>query len=237
MEIIKNTKKWILIIATMLIPIIGIGIIISETNARIEGLEKEVLEVETMQEELILEKNELESKLSNQREASNAKDLEIKELKDKESELIQSNKELEEEKERLEKIKTPSRSKLPTSKSGNASEFTVTAYDLSVDSCGKKPNHPQYGMTRSGSSLIGHTWKTARAIATDPKVIPLGSKVEVTFLDESYSKYNGTYTSVDTGSAVKGKIIDLFLGDYNQERAHQDVWDFGRAKAIVRILE
>jgi len=144
--------------------------------------------------------------------------------------LEQINTNLETENKELVKLKTPSRgSDLITSK-----EFTVTAYDLSVQSCGKAKDHPQYGITASGESLVGHTWETARAIATDPKVIPLGSKVEVTFIDENYSKYDGIYTSKDTGSAIKGNKIDLF---YGEDVTVSETMKFGTPKATIRILE
>ncbi|SCG82693.1 hypothetical protein DW1_1120 [Proteiniborus sp. DW1] len=119
----------------------------------------------------------------------------------------------------------------------NLGEFMVTAYDLSVESCGKPIGHKEYGITASGFNLTGHTWETAKTIAVDPKVIPLGSKVRVTFTDEKYSKYNGEYIARDTGGAVKGKIIDLFLGDFSSNEESQKVRDFGRTKAIVEIIK
>lgn len=149
--------------------------------------------------------------------------------------LKQINTNLETENKELAKLKTPSRaSTTPRTSSGNLGEFTVTAYDLSVQSCGKAKDHPQYGITASGESLVGHTWESAKAIATDPKVIPLGSKVEVTFIDENYSKYDGIYTSKDTGSAIKGNKIDLF---YGEDVTVSETMKFGTPKATIRILE
>ena len=132
-----------------------------------------------------------------------------------------------------EKIKTTSRGIV----SRNLGKFTVTCYDLSVQSCGKPVGSKGYGITASGVSLVGHTWKTARAIAVDPRVIPLGSKVRLTFAEEGYSKYNGIYNAVDTGGAVKGNKIDFFWGDFKQNEPHKSLWDFGKTKAIVEIMK
>lgn len=161
----------------------------------------------------------------------------VKELEDKNKDL---NLELDNYKDEIEglkikvkKLESPSRGSL----SRSLGEFTVTCYDLSVQSCGKPIGSKGYGITASGISLKGHTWETARAIAVDPKVIPLGSKVELIFTNEKYSKYNGIYTAVDTGGAIKGRKIDFFLGDFNQNKTHQSVWDFGRTRAVVKVLE
>lgn len=115
--------------------------------------------------------------------------------------------------------------------------FTVTAYDLSVQSCGKPIGHRYYGITANGTNLTGHTWETARAVAVDPKVIPLGSEIQVTFTNEDYSKYDGVYIAVDTGGAIKGRKIDFFMGDFNQEKTHQVVWDFGKTQAKIELIE
>lgn len=74
------------------------------------------------------------------------------------------------------------------------------------------------GKTASG------TYTTAnRTIAVDPKVIPLGAKVYV----EGY----GTYIAEDTGSAVKGKIIDIYIPGY------QNCINFGRRKVNVYLVD
>jgi 3D (Asp-Asp-Asp) domain-containing protein len=115
--------------------------------------------------------------------------------------------------------------------------FIITSYDLSYDSCQKNPSDKGYGITASNFDLKGHTWESARIIAVDPEVIPMESEVEIFFIEDEYKKYNGTYKAKDVGGAIKGNKIDLFLGDYNQIETHQDVWDFGRTKAFVTIIE
>ena len=112
----------------------------------------------------------------------------------------------------------------------------VTAYDLSVQSCGKSLGHPEYGVTASGISLAGHTLESARAIAVDPNVIPLGSKVKIQFNEVSMQQYNGVYTAVDTGGAIKGNRIDLFFGDFGSNHPSSKTMDFGGQEAIATLV-
>ena len=114
--------------------------------------------------------------------------------------------------------------------------FTATAYDLTVASCGKKQSHTAYGITANGTSLKGHTLESARAIAVDPKVIKLGSKVYIEFLDEEYRHLDGEFTAVDTGRLIKGKRVDIFFGDTGDSKTDQAVWDFGKRKIKVTVL-
>lgn len=53
------------------------------------------------------------------------------------------------------------------------------------------------------------TWATVnKTIAVDPKVIPLGSKVYI-------PQFGIVFTAEDTGSAIKGNKIDIFMKNYN----------------------
>lgn len=99
--------------------------------------------------------------------------------------------------------------------------FKITAYDLSVESCRKARSHKEYGITAGGFDLKGLDAR-ARKIAVDPKVIPMRTTVYIEFPEETRyitlpdgTKFdlNGEWTAVDTGSAVKGNHIDLFLGE------------------------
>lgn len=112
--------------------------------------------------------------------------------------------------------------------------FVATAYDLSYASCQKEPSHPAYGITANGTSLKGHTLESARAIAVDRTVIPLGSKVYVEFLDDEYSHLSAEFTAVDVGGAIKGQRIDVFFGSGD---VAEDVKQFGRRKVRVTVLD
>lgn len=116
-----------------------------------------------------------------------------------------------------------------------AQEFLVdaTAYDLSSESCGKTREHPLYGITRSGVKA-----SAGRTIAVDPEIIPLGSKVYITF-PENYSYLDGIYIAEDTGRLIKGRRIDLFLGEDlpGERNVYQDALKFGVQKVKLEILE
>lgn len=68
------------------------------------------------------------------------------------------------------------------------------------------------------------------AIAVDPKVIPLGSKLYVTSPDGKSWIY-GHAVAEDTGGAIKGNKIDLFFN------TQKECINFGRQKAMVYILQ
>jgi 3D (Asp-Asp-Asp) domain-containing protein len=76
---------------------------------------------------------------------------------------------------------------------GKTFSVTATAYTASCDGCS--------GITATGVNLKENP--DAKVIAVDPSVIPLGSKVYV----EGY----GYATAADTGGAIKGNKIDLFV--------------------------
>jgi 3D (Asp-Asp-Asp) domain-containing protein len=101
----------------------------------------------------------------------------------------------------------------------------ATAYDLTVKSCGKRKSHPEYGITRTGTKAT-----KGRTVAVDPRVIPLRSKLYIKF-PEKYKRLDGEYIAEDTGSAVKGDIIDIFLGENEKE-----VDIFGVQKVSVKII-
>ncbi|MGI6453108.1 MAG: 3D domain-containing protein [Syntrophomonadaceae bacterium] len=114
--------------------------------------------------------------------------------------------------------------------------FEATGYDLSVQCCGKPIGHPAYGLTASGYNLAGKTWEEALTIAADPRVIPLGTKVRLIFLDRRHQKYNGYYTVRDTGNAVKGRVVDVFVGDFLCDRASDEAVGFGRTRVRVQPI-
>lgn len=94
-------------------------------------------------------------------------------------------------------------------------EFYVqaTAYTAYCNGCS--------GKTATGINLRSNP--DQKVIAVDPKVIPLGSKVWV----EGY----GYAVAADTGSAIKGNKIDLFISD------KETVDNYGRKTVLIKILE
>ncbi|MCT4594340.1 MAG: 3D domain-containing protein [Anaeromicrobium sp.] len=110
--------------------------------------------------------------------------------------------------------------------------YTATAYDLSIKSCGKAVGYKYRGMTRSGINLNGKQWADAMVVAVDSRQIPLGSKVLVIFNESDWrKKYDGVYLAGDTGGGVKGNTIDIYLGDIGNKQM-KEVRDFGRAYKV-----
>jgi len=63
--------------------------------------------------------------------------------------------------------------------------------------------------------------------AADPTRLPLGSVVTVTTADE---KYSGIYTILDTGPAVRGQMLDLYMWSCYEALA------FGRQQVDLTVL-
>ncbi|PYI57589.1 hypothetical protein DLM86_03055 [Paenibacillus flagellatus] len=84
-------------------------------------------------------------------------------------------------------------------------EVTATGYYAGVESTGKHPGHPQYGITSSGVKARKGVLST---IAADPKVFPMGTIL--------YIPGYGYGIVADTGSAIKGNKIDLYFATKDQ---------------------
>ncbi|MED4601651.1 3D domain-containing protein [Paenibacillus validus] len=88
-----------------------------------------------------------------------------------------------------------------------AVQVTATGYYAGRESTGKNPGHPEYGVTYSGLKVTrDHT--SFSTIAADPHVFPLGTVL--------YIPGYGYGVVADTGSAIKGKRIDLYFETKDQ---------------------
>lgn len=70
------------------------------------------------------------------------------------------------------------------------------------------------GITATGLDL--RTNPDLKVIAVDPRVIKLGSIVRLT--SQSYPELNGVYVAGDTGGAIKGNKVDIFVPDYQKAK-------------------
>jgi 3D (Asp-Asp-Asp) domain-containing protein len=86
-------------------------------------------------------------------------------------------------------------------------EFVATAYCLE-------------GITQSGVRV------QPGIVAADPAVLPVGSVVRI----EEPADHAGIYTVLDTGGAIKGDRLDIYLPDCG------DAQEFGRQPVSVRVL-
>ena len=91
-------------------------------------------------------------------------------------------------------------------------EFVATAY-----SCDE-----EVGITASG------TMARVGAIAVDPRVIPLGTQMYIVSTDGQY--VYGYCTAEDTGSAIKGNIVDLYYDSTEEANL------FGRRNVTIYFI-
>ena len=64
-------------------------------------------------------------------------------------------------------------------------------------------------------------------MAADPEILPVGTVLEI---DSLPNKYNGIYTVMDTGPAVQGRNLDLYMWSCNE------ALQFGRRPAHLTVL-
>lgn len=76
--------------------------------------------------------------------------------------------------------------------------------------------------TWTGNTTFTGTWPKRGTIAVDPEVIPLGTKV--------YVVGYGFATAEDTGGAINGKIVDLYMD------TEQECLSWGRRDVVIYIL-
>jgi 3D (Asp-Asp-Asp) domain-containing protein len=87
-----------------------------------------------------------------------------------------------------------------------AASYKATAYCLK-------------GRTASGSGV------RRGIVAADPRVLPLGTRIQITA-----GSYSGTYTVTDTGGAIRGRILDLWVPNCSEAIR------FGRKNISVSVL-
>ncbi|MNI29041.1 Cell wall-binding protein YocH precursor [compost metagenome] len=98
----------------------------------------------------------------------------------------------------------------------------ATGYTAGYESTGKRPNHPQYGITYSGVK-VRRDKNTVSTIAADLKVFPLGTIL--------YVPGYGYGVVADKGSAIKGHKIDLYF------RTTKQVFkEWGKKEVEVQVI-
>ena len=97
-------------------------------------------------------------------------------------------------------------------------EWTVTAYCPCERCCGRWAHYRGGGWTASGVKA-----KAGVTVAVDPAVIPLGSRVWIEGV--------GWRIAQDTGSAVRGRHVDIFVDN------HKTAIAFGVQRRIVVVVK
>lgn len=110
---------------------------------------------------------------------------------------------------------------------GNLSRFrevevVATGYYAGVESTGKAPGHPQYGITYSGVKVRREA-DAISTIAADPDIFPLGTIL--------YVPGYGLGIVADTGGAIKGNKIDLYF-----ETKEQVYAEWGKKTIPVYVI-
>ncbi|MDR3238678.1 MAG: G5 domain-containing protein [Clostridiales bacterium] len=95
--------------------------------------------------------------------------------------------------------------------------MNASAYTAGPESTGKRPGDPGYGITASGKHV------EPGVVAVDPSIIPLGTRLYV----EGY----GYAVAADTGGAIKGNKIDLYM------ETLAEAYQFGRRMVTVYVLD
>ena len=75
------------------------------------------------------------------------------------------------------------------------------------------------GITASG------VWVQRGILAVDPQVIPIGSIVEL-----RAGAYSGLYTAMDTGSAIRDRLVDIYMPSW------EEAVQFGRQRIHLRVI-
>jgi 3D (Asp-Asp-Asp) domain-containing protein len=96
--------------------------------------------------------------------------------------------------------------------------YEVTAYTLRAsETGGKTPSHPAYGITASGKRV------EAGVTIACPRELPFGTRVEIEGVGER--------VCWDTGGAIKGRKLDLYIPSL------KEALKFGRQELRVRIIK
>lgn len=102
-------------------------------------------------------------------------------------------------------------------------KVTATGYTAGYESTGKTAGHPEYGITYSGVK-VRRDKNAVSTIAADPKVLPLGSIL--------YIPGYGYGIVADTGSAIKGRKIDLYFSTTKQVYK-----EWGKKTVTVQVIK
>lgn len=87
-------------------------------------------------------------------------------------------------------------------------EFKVTAYCSCRTCCGVWADNRPNGVVYTAS---GEKAEAGKTIAVDTSVIPFGTEVKIG---------DTVYTAQDTGSAVKGNVIDIYFDSHGEALKH-----------------
>ncbi|QMV48596.1 hypothetical protein Goe10_c00680 [Bacillus phage vB_BsuM-Goe10] len=160
---------------------------VEDLEKKVEDISKNSKKVESQVKKLEEDKKDLEQTKKSLEKDKASLQKKVKELSLKK----ESSKSVSSKEEKKVASSTPSKEEKPSE--GRALTMVATAYTASCAGCS--------GITTTGIDLRSNPGM--KVIAVDPNVIPLGSRVHV----EGY----GYAIAGDTGGAIKGNKIDIFV--------------------------
>ena len=152
-----------------------------------------------------------------------ASEIELEVLKELKNEIRMEEKQKENEKENEKEQEQESIQQTINMNQYSRVTVTATGYTAGVESTGKTPNHPQYGITFSGIK-VQRDPEALSTIAADINIFPLGT---ILFIP-GY----GYGVVADTGSAIKGYKIDLYYDTVEEVYEH-----WGKKTVEVYVIQ
>lgn len=213
------------------------SVLTSASEDRVEEAQKEHDKLTDMREALVVEKESLNEKqvaAVEKKEALNTKVADLRKvLAENESELNNLNAEeraikAEQEAKRRAAAARNNVTTASSNQSAASKSTSNTTQKSSSTSAGEWRTVQATGYSTQQRGLSTHTALgidlrvNPRVIAVDPRVIPLGSLVEVQGL--------GVYVAGDTGGAIKGNIIDIHYPTVGQ------ALNWGRRNVKIRVI-
>lgn len=178
-----------------------------------KSLEQKFLSVESESKKLSKKQEELMSRLNK--------------LQDDNNSLEKNNKNLKAEVESLKKKKADAKLRQSSSvASAGVKTASSAGYKnwnrMTVEATGYSLISDELGSDGTPSTATG-TYPTAgRTIAVDPRVIPYGTRVYI-------PAFGGVFIAEDTGGAIKGNKIDIYMNHGDQAR------QWGRQKIEIFV--
>lgn len=213
------------------------SVLTSASEDRVEEAQKEHDKLTDMREALVVEKESLNEKqvaAVEKKEALNTKVADLRKvLAENESELNNLNAEeraikAEQEAKRRAAAARNNVTTASSNQSAASKSTSNTTQKSASTSAGEWRTVQATGYSTQQRGLSTHTALgidlrvNPRVIAVDPRVIPLGSLVEVQGL--------GVYVAGDTGGAIKGNIIDIHYPTVRQ------ALNWGRRNVKIRVI-
>lgn len=202
-------KRLIVTTAVTAALLTGVGVATQEVNAaknQVEQLRYEYKIQQTHQQKQVKDLKQNVDGITNAYFQQKKANMDLQNnIKAKETQIQQQEQQLKSQSDEINQLKTQ------IDQGPRRSWITMTASAYTTHTNGD----PNTGGAWGDKTATGTTPSEGRTIAVDRNLIPLGTKLQVKF-PEPFSYLNGTYVAEDTGSAIHGHKVDLYLGSLNK---------------------